>query len=152
MFYQSAPHRKHILDRYWELRKTYLNTDSLIARFQHAVDELEQCGAAAREEARWSGDSDINGKTLDISAEMEYVANWIQRRMDYLDANIFVRPAVLPGDVNEDGIIDISDVTTLINYCLCGGTINVANSDYDGSGAIDISDVTSLINYLLNGN
>ncbi|MBR5685901.1 MAG: CotH kinase family protein [Muribaculaceae bacterium] len=152
MFYGSVPHRKQIIDRYWELRETWLDTDNLIARFQAAVDELENSGAAAREEARWSGDSDINGKTLDISAEMEYVANWIQRRMDYLDANIFVRPAVLPGDVNEDGTIDISDVTTLINYCLCGGTINVANSDYDGSGAIDISDVTSLINYLLNGN
>lgn len=151
MFYQSAPHRKHILDRYWELRKTYLNTDSLIARFQRAVDELELCGAAAREEARWSGDSDINGKTLDISAEMEYISNWIQRRMVFLDENIFARP-FMPGDVNDDGAVNISDVTDLINYLLSNEPINELNADVEPDDIINISDVTALINYLLTTN
>ena len=120
-----------------------------MARFQAAVDELENSGAAAREEARWSGDSDIDGKTLDISAEMAYVANWIQRRMVYLDENVFARPVVLPGDVNEDGSIDISDVVMLINHCLTGEPVNEGNSDYTGNGIIDIQDITELINYLL---
>ena len=149
MFQVSAPHRRQIIDRYWELRQTWLDTDNLVARFQAAVDELENSGAAAREEARWSGDSDIDGKTLDISAEMTYVANWIQRRMVYLDENVFARPLVLPGDVNEDGSIDISDVVMLINHCLTGEPVNEANSDYTGNGIIDIQDITELINYLL---
>ena len=149
MFQVSAPHRRQIIDRYWELRQTWLDTDNLVARFQAAVDELENSGAAAREEARWSGDSDIDGKTLDISAEMAYVANWIQRRMVYLDENVFARPVVLPGDVNEDGSIDISDVVMLINHCLTGEPVNEANSDYTGNGIIDIQDITELINYLL---
>ncbi|MBQ7204800.1 MAG: CotH kinase family protein [Muribaculaceae bacterium] len=149
MFQVSAPHRRQIIDRYWELRQTWLDTDNLVARFQAAVDELENSGAAAREEARWSGDSDIDGKTLDISAEMAYVANWIQRRMVYLDENVFARPVVLPGDVNEDGSIDISDVVMLINHCLTGEPVNEGNSDYTGNGIIDIQDITELINYLL---
>ncbi|MBQ3730937.1 MAG: CotH kinase family protein [Muribaculaceae bacterium] len=149
MFQVSAPHRRQIINRYWELRQTWLDTDNLVARFQAAVDELENSGAAAREEARWSGDSDIDGKTLDISAEMTYVANWIQRRMVYLDENVFARPVVLPGDVNEDGSIDISDVVMLINHCLTGEPVNEANSDYTGNGIIDIQDITELINYLL---
>ena len=149
MFQVSAPHRRQIIDRYWELRQTWLDTDNLVARFQAAVDELENSGAAEREEARWSGDSDIDGKTLDISAEMTYVANWIQRRMVYLDENVFARPVVLPGDVNEDGSIDISDVVMLINHCLTGEPVNEANSDYTGNGIIDIQDITELINYLL---
>ena len=149
MFQVSAPHRRQIIDRYWELRQTWLDTDNLVARFQAAVDELENSGAAAREEARWSGDSDIDGKTLDISAEMTYVANWIQRRMVYLDENVFARPVVLPGDVNEDGSIDISDVVMLINHCLTGEPVNEGNSDYTGNGIIDIQDITELINYLL---
>lgn len=149
MFHVSAPHRKQIIDRYWELRQTWLDTDNLVARFQTAVDELENSGAAAREEARWSGDSDIDGKTLDISAEMAYVANWIQRRMVYLDENVFVRPAALLGDVNEDGFIDIQDVTQLINHCLNGEPVNETNSDYNEDGFIDIQDITQLINHLL---
>ncbi len=151
MFCQSAPHRQHIIDRYWQLRQTWLNTDNLIARFQNAVDELENCGAAAREEARWSGDSDIDGKTLDISAEMEYVANWIERRMTYLDENVFVRPALL-GDANGNGEVDVNDVTALISYCLGTGTVNIANCDLDQSGEIDINDVTALISLILTGN
>ena len=150
MFYQSVPHRQHILDRYWELRETYLNTDNLIARFQRAVDELEQSGAAAREEARWSGDSDINGKTLDISAEMEYIANWITRRMDYLDKNIF--PKTMLGDVDGSGSVGMDDLTVLINHLLTGAPIHEDNADVETDGFINMDDVTKLINYLLTGN
>lgn len=56
------------------------------------------------------------------------------------------------GDVNDDGCVDISDATALINYLLSGsGDINVLAADMNGDGCIDISDATSLINYLLNG-
>ncbi len=148
MFFQSPVHHKHIIDRYWQLRDTWLNTDSLVARFQNAISQLEDCGAAAREEARWSGDSDLGGKELDLSAELENVIDWITRRMAYLDENIFARE-VIPGDVNDDGRVNIEDVTTLINYCLSHRPINEANADVDGDGFINISDVTSLINLLL---
>ncbi len=149
MFVHAASHRKHIIDRYWQLRQTWLNTDSLVARFQTAVDELENCGASAREEARWSKDSDIGGKTLDISAEMAKVEQWIRRRMVYLDENVFVRPAPIIGDVNDDGNVDINDVVTLIDYCLADIPINEVNSDIDNDGMININDVTSLIDIIL---
>lgn len=59
--------------------------------------------------------------------------------------------AVLLGDVNNDGTVDISDVTTLIDYLL--GTyvedFNEANADVDGDGSVGISDVTEMIDYLL---
>ena len=149
MFNHSETHRKHIIDRYWQLRQTWLNTENLVARFQTAVDELENCGAAAREEARWSKDSDIGGKTLDISAEMEKVAQWIRRRMVYLDENIFVRPATLSGDANDDGSVDIADVVALIDYCLSHEPVNEANSDVDNDGSINIGDIVCLIDIIL---
>ena len=71
------------------------------------------------------------------------------RTMVYLDENVFVRPAALLGDVNEDGFIDIQDVTQLINHCLNGEPVNETNSDYNEDGFIDIQDITQLINYLL---
>ncbi|MBR5686301.1 MAG: immune inhibitor A, partial [Muribaculaceae bacterium] len=61
-------------------------------------------------------------------------------------------PELMLGDVNADGIVDITDATMLINYLLSNDPtgIDMANADCDESGAIDITDATMLINYLLN--
>ena len=57
------------------------------------------------------------------------------------------------GDANNDGVANITDVTTLINYLLHDGEgtsyYSVSYADMDRDGKITISDVTSLINYLL---
>ena len=61
-------------------------------------------------------------------------------------------PEIEPGDVNEDGIVNISDVTTLIDYMLNGDTvtINFDAADLEGDGVINIADLTSLIDMLIN--
>ena len=149
MFLHSAPHRKEIIDRYWELRETWLDTEALVDRFQRAVDELEECGAAGREEARWSQDSDLSGKVLDISAEMEYVDNWIRQRMAYLDENVFVRETAPYGDINGDGRVDVGDVTALISIVLNGASGYEGNADLNDDDHIDVGDVTILIGIVL---
>ena len=150
MFNHSEPHRQHIIDRYWQLRQTWLNTDNLVARFQAAVDELENSGAAAREEARWSHDSDINGQTLDISAEMNRVEQWIRRHMAYLDENVFVRAAGIPGDADGDGEVSIADITTILDYMLSGKPINERQADVDNDGSINIGEIVMLVDIILN--
>ena len=58
---------------------------------------------------------------------------------------------VLRGDVNDDGEVDINDVTALIDYLL-GLTpqpFNLANADVEVDGQVDINDVTTLIDILL---
>ena len=63
-------------------------------------------------------------------------------------------PAVCKkGDVNGDGNVNISDVTTLINYLLSGdaSSVQLGNADINSDGGINISDVTVLINKLLRG-
>ena len=61
-------------------------------------------------------------------------------------------PTVLAGDVNMDGIVNISDVTTLIDYLLGGEcitrSIQLQAADVNGD-SINISDVTTLIDHLL---
>ena len=61
---------------------------------------------------------------------------------------------VLTGDVNNDGDVNIHDVTTFIDYLLSNDStqINITNADVDGDGAISISDVTVLIDSLLRNN
>ena len=53
------------------------------------------------------------------------------------------------GDVNNDGAVNITDVTTLIDYLLGSAEINVNVADIDMDGTINITDVTALIDKLL---
>lgn len=56
------------------------------------------------------------------------------------------------GDVNNDDIVDIDDVTQLISYVLGNGNdINLVAADVNDDGGIDIDDITVVINYILNG-
>ena len=55
------------------------------------------------------------------------------------------------GDVDFDGRLDISDLTTLIGYMYLGGPPPVpvtASGNYDCQGAVDIADLTQFIAYL----
>ena len=57
---------------------------------------------------------------------------------------------VLLGDANDDGVVNISDVTTLIDYLLGSNPqpFSEVNANINGNG-IDISDLTDLIDMLL---
>jgi len=58
------------------------------------------------------------------------------------------------GDINSDGSVSISDITTLIDYLLGDNSsvFNSKNADTNLDGKISIGDVTALIDYLLIGN
>ena len=64
---------------------------------------------------------------------------------------IVPQPVVLPGDVNDDGVISIADITSLVDYILGGDAdgINLLNADADQNGIIGISDVTQIIDIIL---
>ena len=157
--WQVKDYHNEVVARYKELRETVLNTDSLVNRYRSAIDELENCGAAAREENRWSGDTDLARKTLDLSAEMDYVEDWIRRRMAYIDENIFLEMGddpeppqpIIHGDVNGDGEVNIADVNTLIDIIL-GGAVDdetMERADLNGDGEINIADINAEIDIIL---
>ena len=54
------------------------------------------------------------------------------------------------GDVNGDGKVNVSDVTTLINMILGTATINKERADINGDGKVNVSDVTALIDIIMN--
>ena len=61
-------------------------------------------------------------------------------------------PVYQVGDVNHDGSVNISDVTSLIDRLLGNEGDSFADtSDVDGDGNINIADVTALIDLLLSG-
>ena len=60
-------------------------------------------------------------------------------------------PQFIVGDVDNDGDVNIADVTALIDYLLSGDAtgINLDAADVDEDGEVNIADVTSLIDMLL---
>ena len=56
---------------------------------------------------------------------------------------------ILYGDVNNDGVVNITDATVLINLLLIDGPLP-SNADMTQDGIVNISDAVALINYVLN--
>ena len=61
-------------------------------------------------------------------------------------------PEFLRGDVNNDGLVNIADVTALIDYLLSGDAtgVNLEAANCNLDEGINIADVTALVDYLLN--
>ena len=61
--------------------------------------------------------------------------------------------ASLWGDVDDDGVVNIADVTALIDFILSGNAalVNPSAADVDHNGSAGISDVTALIDFILMG-
>ncbi len=152
--WHTMDYHNEVVDRYKELRETVLNTDSLVNRYRSAIENLEECGAAAREEGRWSEDSDLAYKPLNLSEEMDYVEDWLRRRMAYLDENVFIEmtePEYRIGDVNGDGEVNVADVNTIIDIILGGsadeGTMKRADVNQDGE--INIADINRELDLIM---
>ena len=135
------------VERYHLLRNDLLSADSIYKRFENRVNWLKRCGAVARETARWTQDSDLSGNELDFDAELAYIRNWLDIRMDYLDKGRFA--PYIRGDVNRDGIVDIGDVNHTINRMLRAKDYPVWYEDPVRDFVTDISDVNAVINYML---
>ncbi len=62
--------------------------------------------------------------------------------------------AVTRGDADNNGLMDVDDVTYIINYVFGGGPEpqpRLLNGDANCSGSVDIDDVVFLINYIFGG-
>lgn len=57
------------------------------------------------------------------------------------------------GNINVQGIVDLSDLSALINYLTGGGYVLPCTdaANINGVGIIDLSDLSALINYLTGG-
>ena len=87
--------------------------------------------------------------------EREFVVVWQSFQEESLTSGegVYARlfKAPLPGDVNGDGQVDVSDVFYLINYLFAGGPDPLGPANANGDGAVDVADVFYLINFLFAG-
>lgn len=75
--------------RYRELRNGLLSPENINHRFEVAINRFIESGAAARESKRWSYDSDVEYHALDFQNELDFIKDWVTRRITYLDKTRF---------------------------------------------------------------
>lgn len=64
------------------------------------------------------------------------------------DKTFSIKVGGLRGDVNGDGAVNVSDVTSLVSMIL-GNTPQNDVADVSGDGAVNVSDVTALVSIIL---
>ena len=121
--------------RYRDLRQGELATERILQRFRTYLDEFKTCGADRREYAKWSGDSDISGRTLNFDTEMDYIDDWFTRRMNYLDNTRFDI-----GSLPEQGIASLTarPMTDDNVYDLSGRAVGTTKDTFSLPGGLYI--------------
>lgn len=61
----------------------------------------------------------------------------------------FNKPVWADGDVNHDGVVDLADVTLLINKVLGADATQLYNPDVNADGNVDVADVSTLVSLIL---
>jgi len=62
-----------------------------------------------------------------------------------VDPGSILLMAAFPGDANLDGVVDIQDLTALVNHWQ-QSTASWTKGDFDSNGIVDIQDLTALVN------
>lgn len=116
------------------------------------IGELDVWGNSAQAERTIEGVNVPEGFSVAIvntdpdnnnNLELDYI--YLKRTGDY---------EALLGDANGDGQINVTDVSTIVSYCLTNkepSTFIKANADTTRDGEITISDVTVVVNMILSG-
>lgn len=109
-----------VSERYRELRKTYFNPNNLFSRYETYYNILKQSGTTEREENKWSGDSDVYGQEINFEKELEYIHDWINKRICFLDKEFLYK--------DDTHIFNTTNQTeNAIIYSLLGKRINHHN-------------------------
>ena len=89
-----------------------------------------------------------------VSWSGDVVSSGAFRKADITAVTATVPPDdVLLGDLDNDGIVNIGDVTELIDYLIIGVPDNILYvADIDHDGTVSIADITALIDLIIRGN
>ncbi len=129
---------------------TYANNGSSIYAPQDAKVLLHITPAEGEE---------LLSATLDGEDIMPYIVDGIYTATaDKKNAKLAVEfseqsIAVLNGDANGDGTIDVTDIVAIANYILgrASSSFDEAAADVNGDGSVDVTDIVAVANIILRG-
>ena len=128
-----------------ELRKVwkeFMQMNGLSKIRAHAAEwrNLIQ-GAEQADKVRWRTYASAHGE----NKPAEFL-DWITHKVQWLNEQWGKK---LPGDLNGDGRVNVSDISSLINMILGTTEMNEIDADLNGDGRVNVSDVSALINIIL---
>jgi len=143
--------------RWIQLREANLSKERIWATIDSLVDVLKCQGALDRNTQAWPRWGQyvwpIYYVSSDYDDEIAYIKKWLIGRLKWLDKKMGYTPPVVLGDVDDDGVVDITDVTTLVDILIRNEVDEdlQTRSDLNSDGEVTIDDLTALIDYLLRG-
>lgn len=86
-------------------------------------------------------------KILDVIMTEQW---WIGHPLSVNETESYIAYYLLPGDLNGDDVLNVSDLTELIQLLLNEGSPTNPIADVNKDGVVNVSDITELINIVLN--
>ncbi len=143
-------------DRWAQYRRANFREDRLMALVDSMANVLTIQGAERRNSQAWPrwGQYVWPNKYIsqNLDDEIQYLKGWLSDRLEWMDQQLGYDPdALLPGDINGDGAVDVSDVNIIINILLGKNTADQypGVTDITGDNQVDVSDVNLIINLML---
>ena len=141
--------------RWTQYRRTNLRQECVIAVVDSLASVLTSHGAEQRNSQAWPRwgryvwpNYYVAGNYAD---EVAWLKQWIINRIAWMDQQLGFNPdAVLPGDVNLDGEVNIADVNAVIDMILTGNMSPMG--DVNGDGELNIADINAVIDAILDKN
>ena len=132
----------------WEyIRRWCLMRDSYQANVQAYYTNLVNSPTGQALQSSYHLENEAWGTDLWFQNQATFRQQGLQNRFEWLDTNIMALH--MPNDVNIDGVVNITDVTTLIGMVLGDGEPIMVTGDINGDGIVNVTDITELITMLL---
>ena len=134
-----------------EASTTIVGVSSTLVNNRKAADAYFNGGLGENSlEFTLSADGEVS---IQLKADTDNSDYWLVWR-NFTLTRIYEAPTFTPGDVDNNGIISIADVTALVNIILGKDNkepyqYNHEAGDVDENGAVTIADVTALVNKIL---
>ncbi|MBO7610172.1 MAG: CotH kinase family protein [Muribaculaceae bacterium] len=143
-------------NRWAQYRRSNFRTDRIMATIDSMATVLTVQGAEQRNSRAWPRWGQYVWPNQYISQnftdEINHLKEWISQRLEWMDEQLGFDPnAVLLGDVDLSGIVDVTDVNIVINIILKKETDSdfISRADVNDDDMIDVSDVNGIINIIL---
>lgn len=116
--------REALAARYAQLRESYFSEASLTGRFRAYAELFAESGADRREERRWQN------YHPDLQADVDYICNWIEQRLDWLDAQYGYEPDAIGATPQATGQLTVEGGKGCIRlYAATPGEVCVYGAD-----------------------
>lgn len=76
-------------------------------------------------------------------AAIKAVENWYSADTSHDDT--------VPGDVNEDGVVDVADIASVISFMSGELSVSKVKADVNGDGTVDVADIATVIFFMSGG-